>query len=287
MSPPRSRTSGRCASRPERERSGSSPGRALRRSIRGRTESRGGSKSPPRARLRSRSVPAPCGSPIHSAAASGGSTAYTDLPVTRLTRNLSWAPSRSISASAGSRLARGPSGRRTRSPTRSTGSIHARTARVRSRGSRHPPESRSARAQSGLRRRARRPPTPRFRPRRAAGCPTPDAGDHASSSSRTFRSKGRARPRCRWSRDPVRPRAARLPGGPVHRRRPVLRRLDGPGGRFRHLQVLLEREGVRAHARRRRHHRRLSLALLVLPDSGREPGAGWPLGNDQPLQHLH
>jgi DNA-binding SARP family transcriptional activator len=44
--------------------------------------------------------------------------------------------------------------------------------------------------------------------------------------------------------DPLRPRAARLQGGALHRRLPVVRRLDGTGRGLRRLQVLLEREGL-------------------------------------------
>ena len=44
--------------------------------------------------------------------------------------------------------------------------------------------------------------------------------------------------------DPLRPRAARLQGGAIHRRLPVVRRLDGPGRGLRPLQMLLEREGL-------------------------------------------
>ena len=44
--------------------------------------------------------------------------------------------------------------------------------------------------------------------------------------------------------DPLRPRAARLQGGALHRRLPVVRRLDGTGRGLRPLQVLLEREGL-------------------------------------------
>ena len=44
--------------------------------------------------------------------------------------------------------------------------------------------------------------------------------------------------------DPLRPRAARLQGRAIHRRLPVVRRLDGPGRGLRPLQMPLEREGL-------------------------------------------
>ena len=44
--------------------------------------------------------------------------------------------------------------------------------------------------------------------------------------------------------DPLRPRAARLQGGAIHRRLPVVRRLDGTGRGQRPLQMRLERGGL-------------------------------------------
>ena len=86
--------------------------------------------------------------------------------------------------------------------------------------------------------------------------------------------------------DPLRPRAARLQGRALHRRLPVMRRLDGPGRGIRPLQVLLEREGLCPQPRRHRRHRDVQLGLLRRPDPDRERGSRRCVGHDQPVEHV-